>query len=78
MTKLAIFQERYKLLFSAYMSASLIVRDPVPPHDPRLLIGFPNEMDYADVCTFVGSYASALRAYQVSLEDEAARLSAPA
>ena len=78
MTKLAIFQERYKLLFSVYAAASLIVKDPVPPHDTRLLVGYPNEMEYLDLCSNLASYALALRAYQVSLEDEAARLSAPA
>jgi hypothetical protein len=74
MMKLAIFQERYKLLFSVYAAASLIVKDPVPPHDTRLLIGYPNETEYSDLCSNMASYALALRAYQVSLEDEAARL----
>jgi hypothetical protein len=74
MTKLAIFQERYKLLFGLFAAASLIVRDPVPPNDPRLLLGFPNEADYEDVCSNIAAYAAALRAYAASLEDEVARL----
>jgi hypothetical protein len=74
MIKLAIFQERYKLLFGLVAAASLIVKDPVPPNDPRLLLGFPNETEYADVCSNMAAYASALRAYAAKLEDEAFRL----
>jgi hypothetical protein len=74
MMKLVIFQERYKLFFSVYAAASLIVKDPVPPHDTRLLIGYPNETEYSDLCSSIALYLSALRADAAKLEDEAARL----
>jgi hypothetical protein len=73
-TKLAIFQERYKLMLGLFAAASLIVRDPVPPNDRRFLLSFPNEAEYADVCSNMAAYSSALRAYAASLEDEAAKL----
>lgn len=66
--KLAVFQSRYKLVYNLVSAASLIVKDPVPPYDTRLLYGFPNEAEYAEVCDNIASYMAALRAYAMKLE----------